>query len=73
MVPGGRIFVNVPVNAPSIDHIYLLKTPEEAVDMVGQAGFEIEATRFAPAAGYPEDEVRRRKLAISVGVVCRAV
>ena len=34
MSPGGRIFVNAPVNSPAIDHIYLFRTPEELVELV---------------------------------------
>jgi 2-polyprenyl-3-methyl-5-hydroxy-6-metoxy-1,4-benzoquinol methylase len=69
MAPGGRIFVNMPINAAAIDHIYLLTTPEEVVDMVQQAGFEIEITSFAPAAGYSLEEARKSKISISVGVI----
>lgn len=69
MAPGGRIFVNVPINAPAIDHIYLLRTPEEVVDLVRQAGFGIETTCIAPAAGYSEAVARKRNATISVGVI----
>jgi 2-polyprenyl-3-methyl-5-hydroxy-6-metoxy-1,4-benzoquinol methylase len=69
--PGGRIFVNMPVNAPAADHIYLLTRPEDVVDMVRAAGFGIEDVCFAPAAGYAEAEARRRKIPISVGVIGR--
>jgi 2-polyprenyl-3-methyl-5-hydroxy-6-metoxy-1,4-benzoquinol methylase len=72
MVPGGRIFVNVPVNSPAIDHIYLLKAPEEVVDLVRSAGFEIEGVSSAPATGYTEARARKFGAAISVCVIGRA-
>jgi 2-polyprenyl-3-methyl-5-hydroxy-6-metoxy-1,4-benzoquinol methylase len=71
LAPGGRIFVNMPVNAPAADHIYLLTRPEDVVDMVREARFDIEDVCFAPAAGYAEAEARRRKIPISVGVIGR--
>src|SRR5262249_960516 len=71
LAPGGRIFVNMPINAPAADHIYLLTRPEDVVDMVRDAGFGIEDVCFAPAAGYAEAEARRRKIPISVGVIGR--
>ena len=42
--PGARLWVNVPVNSPAPDHIYLLRTPEAAVELVRSAGFE-QSTR----------------------------
>jgi len=46
--PGGRLWVNVPINSPAPDHIYLFRTPEEAVDAVQAAGFEVSETAFFP-------------------------
>jgi hypothetical protein len=69
--PSGRIFVNMPVNAPAADHIYLLTRPEDVFDMVRSAGFDIGDACFAPAAGYAEAKARRRKIAISVDVIGR--
>jgi 2-polyprenyl-3-methyl-5-hydroxy-6-metoxy-1,4-benzoquinol methylase len=72
MSPGGRIFVNMPINSPAIDHIFLLKTPEEVVELVKSAGFEIEETMNAPASGYTEARARKLNAAISVCVIGRA-
>jgi 2-polyprenyl-3-methyl-5-hydroxy-6-metoxy-1,4-benzoquinol methylase len=71
LAPGGRIFVNMPVNAPALDHIYLLTRPEDVVEMVRDTGFDIEDVCFAPASGYAEADARRRKISISVGVIAR--
>jgi 2-polyprenyl-3-methyl-5-hydroxy-6-metoxy-1,4-benzoquinol methylase len=69
--PEGRIFVNVPVNSPAPDHIYLLRTPEEAVDLVARSGFEPTETRFFPATGYTLEQARKKDLTISCVVVAR--
>lgn len=42
--PGGRIFINAPVNSPAPDHIFLFSTPEAIVELVKDAGFQIEHT-----------------------------
>jgi len=67
--PRGRIYINFPVNSPTIDHIYLLKEPEEVVEMVRNAGFKIGDIFLAPCAGYSEEQARRREVTISCGVV----
>jgi 2-polyprenyl-3-methyl-5-hydroxy-6-metoxy-1,4-benzoquinol methylase len=71
MAPGGRIFVNMPINAPAIDHIYLLRTPEEVVELVRSAGFEIESSLNAPSSGYSEARARKLGASISVCVIGR--
>lgn len=69
MTPGGRLFVNAPVNSPAVDHIYLFRTPEEVVELVSQAGFDIEATCFAPSTGYTEERARKMRTSISAAVI----
>jgi 2-polyprenyl-3-methyl-5-hydroxy-6-metoxy-1,4-benzoquinol methylase len=72
LAPAGRIFVNAPVNSPALDHIYLFKDPEDLVELVREAGFTVEATRFAPVTGRTEAKARKMRLPISVAVVARA-
>lgn len=72
-VPGGIIYINVPVNSPSIDHIYLFKNPEEVAALVEQVGLEIEQFVCAPAAGYDEALARKRETTISCAVMARKV
>lgn len=69
MTPGGRILVNMPINSPAPDHIYLLKTPEEVVRLVESAGYDVTATRFFPLTGYTEARARKANLTISCVVV----
>lgn len=71
--PGGRLFVNVPINSPAPDHIFLLKSPEEAVAFVERFGFKVERTGFFPATNYTLEQSRKHALTISVCLIARAV
>jgi 2-polyprenyl-3-methyl-5-hydroxy-6-metoxy-1,4-benzoquinol methylase len=67
----GRLFLNVPVNSPAPDHIYLFQTPEELLEMISDSGFSIEGSRLSACTGVTLDRARKLKLTISVGVVAR--
>jgi ubiquinone/menaquinone biosynthesis C-methylase UbiE len=65
LIPSGRLWINVPVNSPAPDHIYLLRSPEEACDLVATAGFTIIDRNFFPMTGKSLDQARRQQLSIS--------
>lgn len=69
LAPGGRLFVNAPVNSPAPDHLYLFRAPEEVEDMMRSAGFTIESSLFAPCTGATLDRARRLTLTISAAVI----
>lgn len=69
LVPGGRLFVNMPVNSPAPDHIHLLRRPEEVADLVADSGYRILETAFFPATGYTEERARRQEATISCAVI----
>lgn len=69
--PDGRLFINVPVNAPTVDHIFLLRSPEEALELVESAGLRIEKSRFAPASGYTLERARKSKATITCTIIAR--
>lgn len=69
LAPGGRLFINAPVNSPAPDHIYLFRTPEELVDLMRKVGFEIVQTHFAPITGATLERARRQALTISTAVI----
>jgi 2-polyprenyl-3-methyl-5-hydroxy-6-metoxy-1,4-benzoquinol methylase len=69
--PTGRLFVNVPINSPAPDHLYLLESPEEAVAAVEAAGFEIEHAEFYPMTNHTLEQARKHKLTISACIVGR--
>jgi 2-polyprenyl-3-methyl-5-hydroxy-6-metoxy-1,4-benzoquinol methylase len=68
---GGRLFVNVPINSPAPDHLYLLRSPEEAIDAVKSAGYEIEHAEFYPMTNHTMDQARKHKLTISACIIGR--
>lgn len=65
MRPRGHIFVNVPVNSPAPDHIYLWPDPEKVVELVASSGFGIAETALAPVTGHTVDSARKRKLTLN--------
>jgi len=67
--PGGRIFINAPLNSPAPDHIYLWRTPEEFRGFVTDQGFEIESFELFPITGASLALALRQKLSISCVVV----
>jgi 2-polyprenyl-3-methyl-5-hydroxy-6-metoxy-1,4-benzoquinol methylase len=69
LAPGGRIFVNAPVNSPAPDHLYLFRNPEEVADMVEKAGFKVVDTKYAPATGSTLERARKLSLSISAAVI----
>lgn len=69
LAPGGRVFINAPVNSPAPDHIYLFRAPEELVEMMRQEGFAILHTHFAPATGATLERARKQALTISTVVI----
>jgi ubiquinone/menaquinone biosynthesis C-methylase UbiE len=65
----GRIFINVPINSPSPDHIYLLSTPDEVRELIESAGFRIDQLEmFATQAKRIENAIANR-ISVSAGVI----
>ncbi len=71
MAPGGWLWVHVPINSPAPDHLYLLRTPEAAVDLVRSAGFEPVEQAFFPMSGQTLERARKRDLTISAVIHAR--
>ena len=69
MRPGARLYVNVPVNSPAPDHLFLLRSPEDAVAFVRSQGFEIEQAEYFPATNYSLEAARKHSLSISTCIV----
>ena len=49
--PGGRVWINVPANSPAPDHLYLIRHPGEAADVVRRAGFDVVDQASYPMTG----------------------
>lgn len=69
--PGGRLFINAPVNSPAPDHIYLWRSPEEFRSFVEDLGFEIEQAYDLPQTGVSLERAQKLNLSISCVVVAR--
>lgn len=67
----GRLFINVPINSPAPDHIFLWKTPESVVQDVVNAGLRVEQQWLAPATGYTLERALQRNVTINVVIVAR--
>ena len=68
---GGRIFVNVPINSPSPDHLTLFSTPDEVVALVEGAGLRVERMETYATQGRPVQTALAQKISVSAGVLAR--
>jgi 2-polyprenyl-3-methyl-5-hydroxy-6-metoxy-1,4-benzoquinol methylase len=69
--PGGRIFVNAPVNSPAPDHIYNWESTDQFTQFFTDQGFEIEKARFFPVTGASLESAIRKRLSISCVLIGR--
>lgn len=69
--PEGRLFINVPINSPAPDHLYLLTSPQEAVELIESCGLEIMEKEFFPMTGYSLEKATKFRATISVVIVAR--
>lgn len=72
LAPGGELLVNVPVNSPAPDHIYLLRSPAEAQSMIESTGFEVLDHTPYPMTGYSLDEAAAQRATVSCMLIARA-
>jgi 2-polyprenyl-3-methyl-5-hydroxy-6-metoxy-1,4-benzoquinol methylase len=69
--PDGKIFINVPINSPSPDHIYLLSSPDEVKALIESAGFEILQTELFATQGRAVESALASRISVSAGVIAR--
>jgi 2-polyprenyl-3-methyl-5-hydroxy-6-metoxy-1,4-benzoquinol methylase len=67
----GRIFINVPLNSPSPDHIYLLSTPDEVTALIEAAGFKVEQLSMFATQAKRIDSALANRISVSAGVIAR--
>lgn len=73
LVPGGCVFVNLPINSPAPDHVFLARTPGEAEAVVTAAGLEVRQRALFPMTGYTLERALRDAATVScVYVATRA-
>jgi ubiquinone/menaquinone biosynthesis C-methylase UbiE len=68
---GGRIFINVPINSPSPDHLYLFSSPDEVTALVESAGLEVERMELYATQGRAIDKALANRISVSAGVIAR--
>jgi 2-polyprenyl-3-methyl-5-hydroxy-6-metoxy-1,4-benzoquinol methylase len=69
LAPGGTVWINVPANGPAPDHLVLLRSPQEAADLVSSAGLTVIRTADFPSAGFSLERSVRQALPISCVLV----
>lgn len=69
--PDGRAFINVPINSPAPDHVFLLRRVEEASQLVLSNGYRVEELVPVPMTGYTLERAQRASATISCLMVAR--
>ena len=63
--PGGRIFINIPINSPAPDHIFLWDDTNQVEALITDCGFVIESRHYLPLTGWTLERSRQHKTSIS--------
>ena len=67
----GRIFVNIPINSPAPDHIFLFRSPEEVWALAHSGGFDIESHHEFPLTGYNLEKAMKLKATVSCAMILK--
>lgn len=70
MRPGGKLYVNVPINSPAPDHLFLLQSPEHVESFLFGCGLNIVESAYYPATNYTLEQAIKHKLTISACLIC---
>ena len=70
---GGLIFINVPINSPSPDHLYLMRSPDDARALLTNTGFEILREGFFATQGMELLRALRNQVSVSACLLARRV
>lgn len=71
IAPGGLVFVNVPINSPSPDHLYLMQSPDDARALMTGAGFALVSEAFFTTQAAPLERALRNKVSVSACMFAR--
>ena len=69
LAENGRMFINIPVNSPAPDHLFLLSSPEAVIDFVADHGLKVEDYRFEPQTNATMEKARKWDLTISCALI----
>ena len=73
LTSNGRIFVNIPINSPAIDHIYHFKKISEVHDLIRNSGFTIIDHEEIPMGGYTLEKAEKLKATVTCAVTAKPV
>lgn len=72
LLPGGQMFLNVPVNSPAPDHLTLWKHPDEVEAYYTSTGLVIEEFKCFPGTGLTLERAIKQKADITcVGILSK--
>jgi 2-polyprenyl-3-methyl-5-hydroxy-6-metoxy-1,4-benzoquinol methylase len=66
---GGRIFINVPINSPSPDHLYLFSSPEDVIALIEDAGLHVNRMELYATQGHAIEKALANRISVSAGVI----
>ncbi|MEO6092979.1 MAG: class I SAM-dependent methyltransferase [Novosphingobium sp.] len=66
---GGRLFVNLPLNAPMPDHLQLLRSPAEAEALIVDGGFRVLEIASHTTQGVPLGKALKNKVAVTCSII----
>ena len=67
----GRIFINVPINSPSPDHLYLFSSPGDVATLIEDAGLQVERMELYATQGRAIEKALANRISVSAGVIAR--
>ena len=67
----GRIFINVPINSPSPDHLYLFSSPEDVKALIEDAGLHVQSMELYATQGRAIDRALANRISVSAGVIAQ--
>ena len=71
LAPDGLLYINVPLNSPAPDHIFLLRNEAEVRALLQSAGLEIVDLKLVPMTGYDLAAAQRQSLTVTCFVLAR--
>jgi ubiquinone/menaquinone biosynthesis C-methylase UbiE len=71
LTPEGRLFITIPTNGPTIDHIYLFKNAAEIREVISAGGFAIEKEFTIYSEDVTEEFAEKNKVSMMFAGVLR--
>jgi 2-polyprenyl-3-methyl-5-hydroxy-6-metoxy-1,4-benzoquinol methylase len=69
----GFLFVNVPINAPMPDHVFLLETPDAALELLRSGGYRVVEMATHTTQAMTLSQALRHKTAVTCSIIAEAI